>query len=118
MIFSFAPNALLIGFVGSMITSILTIIVMANTGTMMYAVIPLTVACFFDCAPGAIFANKEGGRAAAIVTSILSGIIMIILAMVSISLTLDTAAGFNQLYGGNDFSVFSSIASLVAGLFG
>ena len=38
--------------------------------------------------------------------------------MVSISLTLDTAAGFNQLYGGNDFSVFSSIASLVAGLFG
>ena len=118
MIFSFAPNALLIGFVGSMITSILTIIVMANTGTMMYAVIPLTVACFFDCAPGAIFANKEGGRAAAIVTSILSGIIMIILAMVSISLTLDTAAGFNQLYGGNDFSVFSSIASVVAGLFG
>lgn len=118
MIFPYAPNALLIGFVGSMITSILTIIVMAKTGTMMYAVIPLTVACFFDCAPGAIFANKEGGRIAAIVTSVLSGIIIIVVCMISIGLTLDTAAGFNQLYGGNDFSVFSGIASVIAGIFG
>lgn len=118
MIFPYAPNAMLIGFVGSMITSILTIIVMANTGTMMYAVIPLTVACFFDCAPGAIFANKEGGRAAAIVTSVVSGVIMVIVAMVSIGLTLDTAAGFNQLYGGNDFSIFSGISSVIAGIFG
>ncbi len=118
MIFPFAPNALLIGFVGSMITSILAIVVMANTGTMLFAVIPLTVACFFDCAPGAVFANREGGRVAAIVTSILSGVIMIVLAMVSIGLTLETAAGFNQLYGGNDFSIFSGLFSAIAGIFG
>ncbi len=117
MIFSFAPNAMLLGFVGSMIASIVTIIVMAKTGTMMYAVIPLTVACFFDCAPAAVFANKEGGRLAVIISSVISGIVMVLLAMVSIGVTLSTVAGFNQLYGGNDFSIFSTIASLVAGLF-
>lgn len=62
MVFSFAPNALLIGFVVSMVSSILTIVVLASTGMLAYAVIPLVVACFFDVAPGAIFANATGGR--------------------------------------------------------
>lgn len=117
MIFPYAPNALLIGFVISMVTSILTIVVMASTGTMIYAVIPLTVACFFDVAPGAVFANKEGGRAAAIVSSAVSGVVMILLVMFSIGVTLETAAGFNQLYGGNDFSVFSGVSSVISNLF-
>lgn len=117
MIFPFAPNSMLLGFVVSMITSILTIVVMAATGTMAFAVIPLTVACFFDVAPAAVFANKEGGRIAAIVASAVSGVLMILLVVFSIGLTLDTAAGFNQLYGGNDFSWFSGITSWVAGLF-
>ncbi len=117
MIFPYAPNAMLIGFVVSMITSILTIVVMAVTGTMVFAVIPLTVACFFDIAPAAVFANREGGRLAAIVASAISGVIMILLVVFSIGLTLDTAAGFNQLYGGNDFSWFSGITSWIASLF-
>ncbi len=117
MIFPYAPNALLLGFIVSMITSILTIVVMAVTGTMVYAVIPLTVACFFDIAPAAVFANKEGGRLAAVVASAVSGVLMILFLMVSIGLTLETAAGFNQLYGGNDFSIFSAISSWIAGLF-
>lgn len=117
MIFAFAPNALLIGFVGSALASLATIVIMANTGTMQYAVIPLTVACFFDCAPAAIFANKEGGRLAAVITSVVCGVVMVLLAMVSIGVTLQTVAGFNQIYGGNDFSLFSTLATLVATLF-
>lgn len=117
MIFPYAPNSLLIGFIVSMITSILAIVVLAATGKMVFAVIPLTVACFFDVAPGAVFANKEGGRTAAIVASAVNGVLMILLVMFSIGLTIDTAAGFNQLYGGNDFSIFSAIASVIAGFF-
>ncbi|MEG1947157.1 MAG: PTS ascorbate transporter subunit IIC [Lachnospiraceae bacterium] len=117
MIFPYAPNALLVGFVTSMITSILTIVVMAATGTMVFAVIPLTVACFFDIAPAAVFANKEGGRIGAVVASAVGGVVMILLLTFSIGLTLDTAAGFNQIYGGNDFSLFSGLSSWIAGLF-
>ncbi|WP_105615604.1 PTS ascorbate transporter subunit IIC [Vallitalea okinawensis] len=117
MIFPYAPNALLIGFIVSMITSIGTILVLASTGTLTYAVIPLTVACFFDVAPGAIFANATGGRRAAIITSIVSGILMIFLVSVSIGVVFNTAAGFNQLFGGNDFSLWSVISYWIGNLF-
>jgi len=117
MIFPFAPNALLIGFTVSMITSILTIIVLAATGLLTYAVIPLAVACFFDAAPGAIFANATGGRRGAIVASMVNGVIMVLFVALSIPAVFNTAAGFNQLFGGNDFSVWSIIGSVIGKLF-
>lgn len=112
MVFPYAENALIIGFVVSMITSILTIIILAAAGCMPYAVIPLTVACFFDVAPGAIFANAYGGRKAAVIASALGGIIMVFLVILSMPALINTAAGFNQAFGGNDFSLWALISSL------
>lgn len=117
MVFSFAPNALLIGFVVSMITSIGTIVLLAATGSLAYAVIPLVVACFFDVAPGAIFANATGGRRGAIVASAVSGILIVFFVAVSIPALFNTAAGFNQLFGGNDFSIWSTIGSWIGKIF-
>ncbi|WP_273324969.1 PTS ascorbate transporter subunit IIC [Vallitalea guaymasensis] len=117
MVFPFAPNALLIGFIVSMVTSILTIVIMASTGLLAYAVIPLTVACFFDVAPGAIFANATGGRRGAVIASIVSGVLMVLLVAVSIPALFNTVAGFNQLFGGNDFSLWSAIGSLIGKIF-
>ncbi len=117
MVFSFAPNALLIGFVVSMVTSILTIVVLAATGMLAYAVMPLVVACFFDVAPGAIFANATGGRRGAIIASVVSGIVMVFFVAVSIPAVFNTAAGFNQLFGGNDFSIWSSLGALIGKIF-
>ena len=118
MVFPYAPNALMIGFVVSMVTSIATIVILASTGNLQYAVIPLVIACFFDIAPGAIFANKEGGRLAVVVTSVLSGVIMVFLIIGSIALFKETTAGFNQLYGGNGFSLWSLISYWFGQLFG
>lgn len=112
MIFPYAQNALTIGFLVSMVTSIITIIILAATGSMSYAIIPLTVACFFDVAPGAIFANAYGGRKAAIIASALSGIIMVFVVMLSMPALINTAAGFNQAFGGNDFSLWAIISSI------
>ena len=117
MVFPYAQNALTIGFLVSMVTSILTIVVMAATGTMAYAVIPLTVACFFDVAPGAIFANAYGGRTAAIIASALSGVIMILLVTVAMPVLFNTVAGFNQAFGGNDFSLWPLITSFFGKIF-
>lgn len=118
MLFPFAPNALMIGFVLSMVSSIATILILAATGSLAYAVIPLATACFYDIAPGAIAANAEGGRTAAIITSIVGGILMVLLVAGSIAVVFNTSAGFVQIYGGNDFSLWSIIAGLISKIFG
>jgi len=118
MIFPYAPNALMIGFILSLAASIGTILLLASTGNLMYAVIPLATACFYDVAPGAIAANATGGRTAAIITSIVGGILMVFLIAGSIAVVFNTSAGFVQLYGGNDFSLWSIISGLVSKVFG
>lgn len=117
MLFPFAPNALMIGFVLSLVSSIATILIMASTGTLAYAVIPLATACFYDIAPGAIAANAYGGRTAAIVTSLVGGVVMVLLVAGSIAVVFNTSAGFVQIYGGNDFSLWSIISGLFGQLF-
>jgi PTS system ascorbate-specific IIC component len=116
MIFPYAPNALMIGFIVSMFTSILTIVIMASTGTLAYAVIPLVIACFFDIAPAAVFANHEGGVTAAVITSALGGVLMVGLIILSLAMFKTTTAGFLQLYGGNGFSLWSIIAQFFGSL--
>ena len=117
MVFSYAPNALTLGFLISMISSIFTIVVLAWTGNMNYSIIPLTVACFFDVAPGAIFANAYGGRKAAIVSSAISGIVLILLVNFAMPSLFNTVAGFNQAFGGNDFSLWAIISRVFSGMF-
>ncbi len=118
MLFPYAPNALMIGFVVSLLSSIVTILLLASTGSLMYAVIPLATACFYDVAAGAISANATGGRAAAIVASLVGGVLMVLLIAGSIAVLFNTAAGFVQLYGGNDFSIWGIIAGLSSRVFG
>lgn len=117
MLFPFAPNALMIGFLISLTTSIVAIILLASTGILPYAVIPLVTACFYDVAPGAIAANAEGGKTAVVITGVVGGILMVLFIVGSISLTFNTSAGFIQLYGGNDFSIWSLISGYVGRLF-
>jgi PTS system ascorbate-specific IIC component len=99
-----------------MITSIITLFVIGSTGKLVFPVIPLTIACYFDVAPGAIFANKRGGVLAAVITSALGGIILIALVSITIPMLANTAGDFLQLYGGNEFSLFTAIANFAAKL--
>ncbi len=42
---------------------------------------------------------------------------MVFFVAVSIPAVFNTAAGFNQLFGGNDFSIWSSLGSLIGKIF-
>uniref|UniRef100_UPI0039E83FB7 PTS ascorbate transporter subunit IIC n=1 Tax=Clostridium perfringens TaxID=1502 RepID=UPI0039E83FB7 len=117
MIFPYGPNALLIGFIIALITSIGTLFLLGASGVLTFALIPLVVACYFDVAPGAIFANARGGWPAAIITSALGGIILMILAAISLNLVSGTVGNFIQTYGGNEFSIWVIISDLVGKLF-
>lgn len=117
MIFPYGPNALLIGFIIALITSIGTLFLLGESGVLTFALIPLVVACYFDVAPGAIFANARGGWPAAIITSALGGIILMVLAAISLNLVSGTVGNFIQTYGGNEFSIWVIIGDLVGKLF-
>lgn len=117
MIFPYGPNALLIGFIIALITSIGTLFLLGALGVLTFALIPLVVACYFDVAPGAIFANARGGWPAAIITSALGGIILMVLAAISLNLVSGTVGNFIQTYGGNEFSIWVIIGDLVGKLF-
>ena len=117
MIFPYGPNALLIGFIIALITSIGTLFLLGASGVLTFALIPLVVACYFDVAPGAIFANARGGWPAAIITSALGGIILMVLAAISLNLVSGTVGNFIQTYGGNEFSIWVIIGDLVGKLF-
>ncbi|MDM0497576.1 PTS ascorbate transporter subunit IIC [Clostridium perfringens] len=117
MIFPYGPNALLIGFIIALITSIGTLFLLGASGVLTFALIPLVVACYFDVAPGAIFANARGGWPAAIITSALGGIILMVLAAISLNLVSETVGNFIQTYGGNEFSIWVIIGDLVGKLF-
>lgn len=117
MIFPYGPNALLIGFIIALITSIGTLFLLGASGVLTFALIPLVAACYFDVAPGAIFANARGGWPAAIITSALGGIILMVLAAISLNLVSGTVGNFIQTYGGNEFSIWVIIGDLVGKLF-
>ncbi|HHD2753350.1 TPA: PTS ascorbate transporter subunit IIC [Clostridium perfringens] len=117
MIFPYGPNALLIGFIIALITSIGTLFLLGASGVLTFALIPLVVACYFDVAPGAIFANARGGWPAAIITSALGGIILMALAAISLNIVSGTVGNFIQTYGGNEFSIWVIVSDLVGKLF-
>lgn len=50
ILFPFAPNAVLIGFIVSMITSVATIFVTGSLGLFSFVIVPLTITCFLKLA--------------------------------------------------------------------
>lgn len=116
MVFPYAPTALLIGFVVALGVHIITIFILGSMNLLTVALVPLTIACYFDVAPGAIFANARGGRTAAIVSSALGGVILTLLVAVTIPMVGNTTGDFLQAYGGNDFSLWVMISKFFANI--
>ncbi len=114
VIFSYAPNALLIGFLVAMITSTITIILTA--GMFPSVIIPLTVTCFFEIGTASIIGNATGGVRGSIVGAALSGVIMIFLVGFGSYFFGNTINNWMLVYGGQDFSFWGIIEGLVARL--
>lgn len=118
IIFPYAPNAVLIGFIVSMITSVITIIILGGTGLFSYAIMPLTITCFFEIGTAAVIGNGTGGTRGAILGSAVAGILMIFLVGFSIPFLQHTVSDWIVIFGGNDFSLWAIISGAVAKLFG
>ena len=117
MIFPYGQNSLAIGFPLAMITSMITLVIFGVAGYK-YLLLPLVVAAFFDVGPGVIIANATGGRRGAIVYALLGGVVLIVLQALSIPFATNSTAGFLNLFGGNDFSLFAIVIRGILSIFG
>lgn len=114
VIFSYAPNALIIGFIVAMITSTITIILTA--GMFPTVIIPLTFTCFFEIGCASIIGNATGGVRGSVVGAALSGVIMVFLVGFGSYFFGHTINNWMLVYGGQDFSIWGIIEGFFARL--
>jgi PTS system ascorbate-specific IIC component len=117
MVFPYGQNSLAIGFPIAMVTSLITLVIFGVLGWK-YVLVPMVVAAFFDAGPGAILANATGGRRGVIFGSIAAGIGMVVLQAFGMVFVANTAGGFVQAFGGNNFGLMSIIVGGIARLLG
>ena len=117
MIFPYGENALAIGFPIAMVFSLLALWVFGALGYK-YLLLPLVVAAFFDVGPGVILANATGGRRGAFIYAAIGGVLLMALNALAIPLVSNSAAGFVQLFGGNDFAIIAIIVGGISRLLG
>ena len=115
VIFAYAPNALILGFIVAMITSVITIILTA--GMFPTVIIPLTFTCFFEIGTAAIIGNATGGIRGSVIGAAVSGIIMVFLVGFGAYFFNNTIQPWMLVYGGQDFSLWGIIEGLIARLF-
>jgi PTS system ascorbate-specific IIC component len=117
LVFPFAPNALTIGFPIAIGTSLITLVIFGWLGFPL-VLLPLVVAAFFDVGPAAVLANATGGLRGAVLASAFGGILLIVLQAASLFFVKNTAAGFINAFGGNDFSLIVIVVGGLARLLG
>ena len=118
LVFPYAPNAVIIGFIISMMTSTLTLIIIGTTGAFSFVILPLIITCFFEIGTGAAFANATGGLKGAVVGSAVAGVVMMIFMGLSLPFFSDTIADWMLIFGGNDFSIMGILGGLIARILG
>lgn len=117
MLFPYAPNALIIGFIVGMIASTITILLTAGMGIFPIIVIPLVFTCFFEVGTAAIIANGTGGMRGCIIGSAVAGIVMVFLVGFGAYFFEGTINGWMLVFGGNDFSLWGIIMGFISSIF-
>lgn len=100
--FTYAPTALILGFVFSFIGGIVGMLILGAVGGIL--IIPGLVPHFFDGATAGIFGNATGGRRGAIVGSFVNGLIITFTPAFLLKL-LGTLGFQNTTFGDTDFCI-------------
>lgn len=116
VIFPYAPNALLIGFIVAMVTSIVTILVTGSMGIFPTVVIPLISTCFFEIGCAAIVGNATGGVRGAVVGAAVSGVIAVLLVGFGAYFFNNTIQSWMLVFGGQDFDLWGMVVGAIARL--
>lgn len=102
IVFPYAPNAVLIGFISSFIGGVVSMIALGTMG--LTIIIPGVVPHFFTGAAAAVFGNSTGGRRGAIAGSFVNGVIISFLP-VALLPVLGSLGVANSTFSDADFGV-------------
>lgn len=102
IVFPYAPNAVLIGFISSFLGGIVSMLVLGIAGLVI--IIPGVVPHFFTGATAAVFGNATGGRRGAVIGSFVNGI-MISFLPVALLPVLGNLGIANSTFADADFGV-------------
>jgi PTS system ascorbate-specific IIC component len=100
IVFPFAPNAMIIGFISSLIGGLVSLVIMGIVG--LPVVIPALVPHFFLGAVTAIIGNAYGGKRGAIAASFVNGVITSFGAVLLLP-SLGTYGAQNVSFSDSDF---------------
>lgn len=102
IVFPYAPNAVIIGFISSFIGGIISMFALGAMGLVI--IIPGVVPHFFLGATSAVFGNSTGGRRGAIIGSFVNGVIISFLP-VALLPVLGNLGIANSTFSDTDFAV-------------
>ena len=110
IVFTFAPNAVLIGFLASFVGGIASLGVMAAAG--MTIIVPGIVAHFMTGAAAGVIGNGTGGRRGAVLGAFANGVLISFLPLLLLPV-LGPLAGANATFSDSDYGV---VGLLMGGL--
>ena len=102
IVFPYAPNAVLIGFISSFVGGVVSMLALGAMG--LTIIIPGVVPHFFTGAAAAVFGNSTGGRRGAIIGSFVNGVIISMLP-VALLPVLGNLGIANSTFSDADFGV-------------
>lgn len=116
VVFPYAPNAVMIGMLGSIVGQVLTMLVEIAAGGAIGAVIlPSTIAAFFLGGTAGVFGNATGGWKGALIGGFLNGIIFTVLAGTAY-VGLGKLGFSNSTFGDADFGVVGNLLTFLGAL--
>jgi len=117
ILFNYRPNAVIIGFLVAMTTSTIMIIIANSFNIFGVILIPLVITSFFEMGGAAVVGEGQGGLKGSIIGTIVAAIVMVLVMGISVVIYNNTIQNWMLIFGGNDFSIFGSIAKWIGTLF-
>lgn len=117
MLFSYRPNAVIIGFITTLVCTTLLMVLCNAMNIFGVMLIPMVIISFFECGGAAVIADAQGGLKGTIISMIVVSVAVVGLTGVSAMLFSNTIRDWLLVYGGNDLSLIGSIMVLIGRLF-
>lgn len=115
IVFSFAPTAVMLGFLSCLTTVIICTVIFGVTG--IYALTPPVITTFFGGGPAGVFGNSRGGWRGAILAGVVAGLLLSFGQMLTVGALQTTVADFARWSNDFDYSAFPVLFKGLLSLF-